>query len=180
MDTHEWREIGSIVADCSTRLFRALGVELDYVGCQEPIPCADELTVAVIGLAGMEMRGSLVVGTTPNLLVLTHPLTKDRSKLDEDQLRDWSGELANQLIGRIKIRLLAHGITISLGTPTTMSGRELTLGSALKNTECLPHRFEVGRDWLLVRMEAVAEPGVKLSKTPVPIPETEEGGMLIF
>jgi hypothetical protein len=177
MNTSGWRQVGDIVVETTLKLFRTLGVELAYTGSPDPIPCADELTVAVIGFAGSQMRGSLVMGATRQALRLSHPLA---GRADDDSLRDWGGELSNQLIGRIKIRLLAHEIVIQLGTPTTMSGHELTLGAALKNPDCLPHRFAIGDDWVLVRMECVAEAGVALLGSPAPLPDTDEGEMLIF
>ncbi|HKQ69499.1 MAG TPA: chemotaxis protein CheX [Polyangiaceae bacterium] len=181
MDSKDWRGVGAMVVDCTVRLFGTFGAELRYTGSPDPIPAADQLTVAVIGLASEALRGSLVMGATPKVLELTHPLrTEKGGHLDNESLRDWAGELANRLVGRVKIQLLTHGITIQLGTPTTMSGRELTLGAALKNPECLPHCFEIGDDWLLVRMEAVAHPETKLSDDPKPVPATDEGGMLIF
>jgi hypothetical protein len=80
----------------------------------------------------------------------------------------------------MKIRLLEHRIVIQLGTPTTMSGHELTLGGALKNPECLPHRFVIGKDWVLVRMEMVADPGVRLLGNPEALPQTSEGELMMF
>ena len=44
-------------------------------------------------------------------------------------VRDWLGELSNQLLGRAKNRLLAYGSSFRLSPPTTLSGRELTLES---------------------------------------------------
>ena len=178
MDANEWQEIGEIVVDCASALFQHLGVALAYTGSPDPVPSAEQLTVAVIGLAGAELRGSLVVGTTSNMLSLTYPVGKEKVALDDESLRDWAGELANHLIGRIKIKLRARGITIQLGTPTTVSGRELTLG-APHNAGCLPHRFEKGEDWVLVRLEAVAEPNVKLTNAMSPGAEGD-GGMVMF
>jgi len=180
MDTNDWSQVGNIVVETATKLFRTLGMELEYTGTPDPIPCADELTVAVIGFAGSQMRGSLVVGATREALRLSHPTGGNSAAVDDESLRDWAGELANQLIGRMKIRLLAHQVVIQLGTPTTMSGHELTLGAALKNPECLPHRFTIGADWVLVRMEVVAEPGVQLVGTPDPLPQTGEGELMMF
>jgi chemotaxis protein CheX len=177
MDSNGWRQLSSIVVETTTRLFDMLGLKVEYQGSPDPIPCADELIVAVIGFAGSQMRGSVVLASTSQALRLTHPLGKEA---DDEGLRDWAGELANQLIGRIKIRLLAHQMVIQLGTPTTISGRELTLGAALKNAECLPHRFTAGSEWLLVRMEGVAEPGVQMLASPVQLTATDEGELLLF
>ena len=40
-------------------------------------------------------------------------------------MRDWVGELTNQLVGRLKSKLLARGIEIALTTPIVLSGVRL-------------------------------------------------------
>ena len=98
-----------IVVDCASALFQHLGVALAYTGSPDPVPSAEQLTVAVIGLAGAELRGSPVVGTTSNMLSLTYPVGKEKVALDDESLRDWAGELANHLIGRIRDRASSEG-----------------------------------------------------------------------
>lgn len=41
---------------------------------------------------------------------------------DVNDLRDWVGEMTNQLLGRIKNKLLGHGLELLLSTPTVVYG----------------------------------------------------------
>jgi len=46
---------------------------------------------------------------------------------------DWVGELANQLLGRVKNKLVPLGVDICLGTPAVVEGRELRLRTSGKS-----------------------------------------------
>jgi CheY-specific phosphatase CheX len=37
-------------------------------------------------------------------------------------MRDWIGELTNQFMGRVKTKLLAHGVEVFVTTPIVLSG----------------------------------------------------------
>jgi len=95
-------------------------------------------------------------------------------------LQDWGGELANQLLGRLKSRLLAHGVTILLGTPTTVSGLDLRVRSLPGELHFAPSWLRAGADWLVVRLDAVATGEVTLSNSPEPAAAAKEGDILLF
>ncbi|HKQ69502.1 MAG TPA: chemotaxis protein CheX [Polyangiaceae bacterium] len=180
MNDRDWQKIGALLVESTQGLFQKLGATLESRGTHESGAFVDEMTVAVIGFAGDAMRGSLVIGAARVAWKKTHPLAADRPTLSEDDVRDWAGELANQLIGRLKIRLLRHGITIQLGTPTTMSGRDFKLGPAVTKVMSSQHRFEMGSDWVIVRLDAVVDEGVTLQEAAEPTSEEDDGGTFIF
>ena len=99
-------------------------------------PCAAAETLgdkavlaAAIGFTGRQARGSLAL-TLPKALALeTAPL----EALEELVLSDWVGEMANQLLGRLKNRLIPHGVDIRLSTPTIVEGRQVRI-LALRGT----------------------------------------------
>src|SRR4030095_1236237 len=101
------KSIDDLVYNCSCELFAAYQLHV------EPRPLADfpppeELALCgVMGFGGKQMRGALVLATTREPLERTNPggLTSQR---------DWICELANQLMGRVKNRLLAVGVEILL------------------------------------------------------------------
>ncbi len=98
---------------------------------------------------------------------------------NEEQLQDWLGEIANQLLGRLKVSLLAHAIVIELGTPTTVAGLELRVRP---RNECPtpPLWLISGSDWLVVRLDATAAPNVLLCLSPDPSNSATEGEVLLF
>jgi len=83
---------------------------------------------AVIGFAGAQLRGSLVITYDNALAAAT--CTDCGGTVN---ILDWTGEVANQLLGRIKNKLLAHGVSIDLCTPVALSGKKLesTIGESV-------------------------------------------------
>ena len=75
---------------------------------------------AVIGFAGTQMRGKSVVTYDLGLAMATCAECGDSVNV-----LDWTGEVANQLLGRIKNKLLAHDVSIDLRTPVALSGEKL-------------------------------------------------------
>ncbi len=96
-------------------LFAAYGIELD------PTPVAVDAAaisniafVTVAGFANPHFSGFVGLGTTHGIL--------RRSNSTASSSRDWTAELANQLLGRIKNRLLKDGIVIQRVPTATIQG----------------------------------------------------------
>ena len=78
--------------------------------------------VAVVGFSGDDTRGVLGVSAPPELLEQFHPTTSAGESPSPEQLRDWAGELANQLLGRLKIELRPYGVRFWVATPVVLRG----------------------------------------------------------
>jgi CheY-specific phosphatase CheX len=93
---------------------------------------------------------------------------------------DWLGELTNQLVGRFKRRVVAHGVDFSLGTPTLISGDRLHVlaGASHKHplTTCL--QSEIGR--VEIWLEFELRDGCELSDEPQDDGSLVEGEALLF
>jgi CheY-specific phosphatase CheX len=95
----------------------------------------DDLHVgAVISLDGPRIRGALMLITTFGVAARTRPSRlgaagqlSGGTARDWILVRDWTGELANQLAGRVKNRLHVFGITFQIAPPVSLSGRGLAL-----------------------------------------------------
>ena len=106
-----------IVTQCSIELFDAYEISLEPQLGDKAIP-RDELVLGgIIGFTGETLQGTIVICATQPLL--------DSPPFANSSSQDWIGELANQLLGRIKNQLLKYGITIYLSTPVTMKGQNL-------------------------------------------------------
>jgi hypothetical protein len=57
------------------------------------------------------------------LLIGLHP--SGTSSVSRRDLEDWCGEISNQIVGRLKNKLLRHGFEVSLGLPSVVVGKEL-------------------------------------------------------
>lgn len=179
MNESDWHRIQGILVECATSLMGAFGLSVAR-DAQEESRAPKDGVLAIIGFGGGQMRGSLVVSANPGLLAASFPVHNPRAKPRADHLQDWAGELANQLLGRLKSRLLGHGITILLGTPTTVSGLELRVRSCGGDRPSTPVWLHAGEDWLVVRLDAIAADGVKLDESPIPGTSASEGEVFLF
>jgi len=74
---------------------------------------------SVLSAAGEGVRLSSTVSLDRDLLALTHPSGGAASERD---VEDWCRELNNQLMGRVKNKLLRLGCEITTGLPVLVSG----------------------------------------------------------
>jgi hypothetical protein len=72
----------------------------------------------VIGFGSKGVRATCLIGAERALV--------DASCRTSGRPRDWIAELANQLVGRIKMKLLGHGVSVTMTTPLALSGVRVT------------------------------------------------------
>jgi CheY-specific phosphatase CheX len=85
------------------------------------------------------------------------------------------GELANQLVGRLKAKLLQRGTTIALSTPLALSGVRV---SPLPGTEVEPVVFDAPAGKVLVWLEVEIADGFRLGEERQL--QANEGELLLF
>lgn len=94
---------------------------LDERGC-----CADCVVAGAIGFGGDGIKGSLVLASTFPVVRATVPAQVSPAREpDQAVLADWIGELSNQLLGRVKNRLLLHGVALVMSTPVSLIGERI-------------------------------------------------------
>lgn len=110
-------EFSKTLADTCAELFSAYGVEATPGGTTEPCSIA-----GIIGFVGAGLCGSVVIATVSNVSAASRPVPA----ANDVELVDWVGELANQLLGRVKNHyFLARGIDIQMAAPVTVTGQAL-------------------------------------------------------
>ena len=159
--------IDSIVVGSTEQLFGAYGLGLTRA---DRVPPGNEQAVAfagIVGFTGANLRGTLVLAATSELLTQFHKAASTD--------RDWTGELANQLLGRIKNQLLGCGIEIYVTTPVVIRGQHL---APVPRGELQPYRFGSGGHTLVVWFEAEIGEGVTLRPGEAAVPT--EGDTFLF
>ncbi|MBL8734114.1 MAG: chemotaxis protein CheX [Planctomycetes bacterium] len=73
---------------------------------------------AMVGFGGPTLSGALILTVAADLVSRT-------CQVSELSPRDWIGELANQLAGRVKNRLLPYGIVIQVQIPVVVRRERL-------------------------------------------------------
>jgi len=136
----------------------------DLVGESELLYCG------VIGFSGEQMRGSLLLATSREPLGRTSP-TSDAS------FREWIAELSNQLLGRIKNKLLPRGVTLHLSTPIVLRGQHL---APIPHADLIPFVFCCAGGYVCVWLDAEMSPGLDLSQVHQPDGLIGEGESMLF
>ncbi len=161
------QRISKLASSACAELFAAYGLELQpsdrsWADSDERLLCG------VVGFVGRKLRGSCLVAGGEQPLGASCP--------SGNQLRDWVGELANQLAGRMKTKLLAHNVEVSLTTPIVISGVRL---EPLPRSNVEPAVFISDAGAVLVWAEVETREDFVLGSEH-PSASTGEGDVLLF
>jgi CheY-specific phosphatase CheX len=159
------RAIQALAGAACNELMQAYGVQLkSSLGWGE----SDEVMFSgVMGFVGDKVRGTCLLAAPQGTVEAAAP--KDAGA------RDWVGELANQLVGRLKAKLMARGATIALSTPVVLRGVKL---SPLPRTDVEPVVFESTAGKVLVWLEVEIDDGFQLGEERAL--KASEGELLVF
>lgn len=94
-------------------LFAAYQVDLAESGSRWATT-NEPLLSGVIGFVGSRVRGTCLLASTEPPIAASCP--------PGGRHRDWVGELTNQLMGRLKSKLVARELSVELSTPIVLSG----------------------------------------------------------
>ena len=125
-------------ADDNAAVLALLATSFDEMFAQPVRPpgpqVPGEVLLAVsIGVSGPGLRGALVIAARPGFFVSTYPLPPAEALPAPDDVDDWARECANQLLGRVKNRLSARGVQMSVSTPTALRGFDLHISGRDRN-----------------------------------------------
>lgn len=147
--------IDTILQSSAVELFHAEGVAVAPLG---PTAVGTQQRfyewVGLVAFEAPHLSGTLCV-SVPKPVWLTRNAGAGAPK-DGAALADWSRELANQLIGRIKNRLIKFQIVLRPRLPTALSGVALEQNRPRTPTELL-YRFRALRGDVLVVLDAPLE-----------------------
>jgi hypothetical protein len=99
-------------------LMAAYGVELTAAAWGWQARDEEEKLFGVIGFSGKGIRATCLIGAEQRLV--------EASCRSRGRARDWISELANQLVGRLKMKLVSHGVSVTMTTPLALSGVRVT------------------------------------------------------
>lgn len=157
--------IQSLAAAACVELMEAYGVELTPAGGWAE---SDEVMFSgVMGFVGESVRGTCLLAAPQATVEAAAPRNASP--------RDWVGELANQLVGRLKGKLIARGATIALSTPVVLRGVKL---SPLPRTDVQPVVFQSRAGKVLVWLEVEVDEAFRLGEQRAL--QASEGELLVF
>ena len=160
--------VGLLAVSACQELFGAYGVQLRP--SQTSWELWDEPVLSgVMGFVGGCLRGTCLLAGGEGPIHASCP--------QGGRVRDWIGELTNQLVGRVKAKLLSRGIEVALTTPIILSGARL---QPVPRGALRPTVFDSATGSVLVWIEAEAGGKLELGCEPMPSSTEAEGGILLF
>ena len=149
-------------------LFESYGVQIQPTAMT---PTDSSRCCGIIGFTGDGIRGSVLLAASSEVLQRAYPLEGVPGW-------DWAGELANQLLGRLKNHLLSRGVTISLTTPMVLRGVEIR---PVDNAQLRSEMFvseAIGT--VVVWLDIETEPGFVLGASSAESAGMPEGQSILF
>jgi len=168
-----WTIIQQAATACAQELFAHYGVDLTPLDGE--VSTADPC-IAVIGYAGDDMRGALAISASQATIRASNVISANPTPAQD---RDWTGELSNQLLGRVQNRLLQHGAHIRMGTPLVLTGTSFQIHSP-KQAPNMRVAFDSKHGPIEVWFDAEFEPGFELTEAPEEEEAAEEEGAMLW
>ncbi len=171
----EWKDIRDTVLDeAVVSLFEAYQQCAIYV--EAPTVATAQPLVSVVGFTGDQLRGSMAIITTEEVVRATSTSTL----CDEVQTSDWLAELSNQLLGRFKNRIRRHGAVLNISTPVVMSGTELRLHPQLKTSDTRYYETTAGPVSVILNVELDEQFTVRECSPSTAPNMISEGELMLF
>jgi CheY-specific phosphatase CheX len=165
MKTESTQRIDAIVESSARALFATHGLELGARSGAFDVTPDDHDVAGSIGFTGPEIRGAVLMTARKDVLARAWPPElRHRTPTDRD-VYDWSGELVNQLLGRVKNALVPYGLSLEQSTPTVVTGWHLHRAPASTNV-ARRYLFEAAGGSIAVYFDAVVGETFALAETP--------------
>ena len=175
-DLHELREN---VRHCAVDVLASYELFVDASSNEMPKIQGPTAIASFMGFGGELMRGTLTIVAQASTVERSYPVPGHTPAMDE--LFDWWGEVANQLCGRIKNKLLLRGIEIQQSTPQSVLAVQLRIARSDQSVCALDLRC--GGDSIGIWFDCATEEGVSLFSPPrvsMQAPAITEGDLLLF
>jgi hypothetical protein len=156
--------LNSLYLESAADLLSANGLHSCVV--QESAPAVsgagETAYVSVLCANGEGVALSSMIKIDKHLLASIHPLQP--ATVSQRDLEDWCRELNNQLVGRMKNKLLRYGVTVSLGLPVLLTGTDVSAVAAPDLT-INDHSFALDNGRLMLTLSTFVDPAIELKET---------------
>ena len=176
MDSEQRAFVTQALAASVVELFASYGVY-----CIEDTPSETETEVelsSIVGFRGKDLRGGLAFVVTSDLIAELLPVSRTPEQ-SERQLRDWSAEMSNQLLGRLKNKLAAKALDFRIGSPACFTGRSIQL-VFVPARESFTLTFRAATGTARIHLDCWLEAGVAFDLGIEDLRILSEGDVLFF
>ena len=115
--------------------------------------------LSVLGASGDGIGLSSILKIDRDLMISMHPLGS--ANVSQPDLEDWCLELNNQLVGRLKNKLLGYGRVVMVGLPVLLVGTDVSPVAA-PNSEVHQYSVESADGQITLTLATLIAPDVEL------------------
>ena len=133
--------------------------------------------VSVLGATGVGIALSSVVKISRELLVFLHPFGSP--DIPAAHLADYCRELNNQLVGRMKNKMLRYGVTLTLGLPVLLTGKDVSAVASPDST-LQENAIKTPRGSVALILESIVDPDLQLEEVESADEAMLEGAVALF
>jgi len=171
------RLIDMHIAAC-TELFEAYGFTQHLRPAKAAAEKGHVVYASVLGASGEGVRLSSTLSLDRELLVRTHP--SQAAVVPEREIEDWCRELNNQLVGRLKNKLLRAGCEMATGLPVLVRGTDIVAVTS-EDEDYRQYFFSSKYGNLSFTLAMMLSPDLTLEKAAPDAGEVKfEGAMALF
>ncbi len=167
--------LDQLLRDCCMELMADYGLPATPTPLSTQEPTAD-VAVAAIDFSGRDLRGTIGLRMTNSVVLETY-----RSALGvavqqgSPAANDWTCELVNQLMGRLKNKLRSYNVSFNVNTP-----RLLATFPVGELERALRSRFVSDRGTFAGYLDVLIAPGFVFVDAPPEAPLVDEGELVLF
>jgi hypothetical protein len=133
--------------------------------------------VSILSTTGEKIRLLSTLNVNESLLGSMHP--SGASCLPQRELEDWCRELNNQLMGRVKNKLLRVGCQVMTGLPSLITGTDISAVSA-PDLDFREYFFASAQGHLESTLAMLLAPDLELEDAPEAEEVMREGALSMF
>ena len=175
MTPHDRATLTALLVELCGEMFAPGGPLVELTEGAAP---TESRLAASVGLSASDLRGALTIVARSDFFRATYPPELGAPRPED--LEDWAREAVNQLLGRLKNRFAAHGITFSISTPTVVRGEHLRLCPVEESTR-ISRALGVGGERVDVHFHIERDDGKGLlERAGPPVATSAEGAALLF
>ena len=166
--------LDELLRDCCIELMADYGLPAQQADVgNEP---ATGVAVAAVDFSGRDMRGTIGLRMTSSVVLKTYQAALGRIiELDSPEAKDWSCELANQLIGRLKNKLRSYEVSFIVNSP-----RWLQIFPVAELERALRRRFICDGGNFSGYLDVLIAPGFVFVPRASDAPLAHEGDLVLF
>jgi hypothetical protein len=166
--------LDELLRDCCIELMADYGLQSQQadVGTET----ATGVAVAAVDFSGRDVRGTIGLRMTSSVVLKTYHAALGRIiELDSPEAKDWSCELANQLIGRLKNKLRSYEVSFTVNSP-----RWLQIFPVAELERALRRRFICDGGNFSGYLDVLIAPGFVFVPRASDAPLAQEGDLVLF